>query len=137
MKIIVEKKIHWYPLRITKKRKMKKGLHTRSWPSESKTTFAKAYGIKKTKRCYWEYVGERSKKQGGTNWEHNGNLMRTYWEMREHEKNLSPVLTVVCGHGRPGQVCDMLPVPEDNLSSMIYLLSNGLSGPKRTLNCKQ
>jgi hypothetical protein len=41
-------------------------------------------------------------------------------------------------HGRPGQVCDMLlPVPEDNLSSMIYLSSNGLSGPKRTLNCKQ
>jgi hypothetical protein len=24
----------------------------------------------------------------------------------------------------------MLPVPEDNLSSMIYLSSNGLSGPK-------
>ncbi len=39
-------------------------------------------------------------------------------------------------HDRPGQVCDMLPVPEDNLSSMIYLSSNGLSGPKRTLNCK-
>jgi hypothetical protein len=34
-------------------------------------------------------------------------------------------------------MCDMLPVPEDNLSSMIYLSSNGLSGPKRTLNCKQ
>jgi hypothetical protein len=28
-------------------------------------------------------------------------------------------------------------VPEDNLSSMIYLSSNGLSGPKRTVNCKQ
>jgi hypothetical protein len=40
-------------------------------------------------------------------------------------------------HGRPGQVCGMLPVPEDNLSSMIYLSCNGLSGPKRTLNCKQ
>jgi hypothetical protein len=39
-------------------------------------------------------------------------------------------------HGCPGQVCDMLPVLEDNLSSMIYLSSNGLSGPKRTLNCK-
>jgi hypothetical protein len=31
-----------------------------------------------------------------------------------------------------GQVCGMLPIPEDNLSSMIYLLSNGLSGPKQT-----
>jgi len=35
-------------------------------------------------------------------------------------------------HGRPGQVCGMLPVPEDNLSSMIYLSSNGLFGPKWT-----
>jgi hypothetical protein len=35
------------------------------------------------------------------------------------------------------QVCGMLPVPEDNLSPMIYLSSNGLSGPKWTLNCKQ
>jgi hypothetical protein len=43
-------------------------------------------------------------------------------------------------HGRPGQFCGMLPVPENNLSSMIYLSSNGLSGPKqtkKTLNCKQ
>jgi hypothetical protein len=40
-------------------------------------------------------------------------------------------------HSRPGQVCDMLPVPEDNLSSMIYLSSNELAGPKRMLNCKQ
>jgi hypothetical protein len=40
-------------------------------------------------------------------------------------------------HDRPGQVCGMLPVPEDNLSSMIYLLSNGLFGPKWMLNCKQ
>jgi hypothetical protein len=40
-------------------------------------------------------------------------------------------------HSRPGQVCGMLPVPEDNLSSMIYLLSNGLSSPKQMLNCKQ
>jgi hypothetical protein len=40
-------------------------------------------------------------------------------------------------HRRPGQVCGMLPVPEDNLSSMIYLSSNGLSGRKRMLNCKQ
>ncbi len=40
-------------------------------------------------------------------------------------------------HGRPGQVCGMLPVPEDNLSSMIYLSSNELSGPKWMLNCKQ
>jgi hypothetical protein len=30
----------------------------------------------------------------------------------------------------------MLPVLEDNLSSMIYLSSNGFSGPKRTLNWK-
>ncbi len=35
-------------------------------------------------------------------------------------------------HGRPGQICGMLPVSEDNLSSMIYLSSNGLSGHKRT-----
>jgi hypothetical protein len=35
-------------------------------------------------------------------------------------------------HGRLGQVFGMLPVPEDNLSSMIYLSFNGLSGPKRT-----
>jgi hypothetical protein len=34
-------------------------------------------------------------------------------------------------HSRPGQVCGMLPVPEDNLSSMIYLSSNGLLGPKQ------
>jgi hypothetical protein len=34
-------------------------------------------------------------------------------------------------HGRPGQVCGMLPEPEDHLSSMICLSSNGLSGPKR------
>jgi hypothetical protein len=33
-------------------------------------------------------------------------------------------------HGHPGQVCGMLPIPEDNLSSMIYLLFNGISGPK-------
>ncbi len=31
----------------------------------------------------------------------------------------------------PGQVCGMLPIPKDNLSSMICLSSNGLSGPKR------
>jgi hypothetical protein len=37
-------------------------------------------------------------------------------------------------HGHPGQGCGMLPVPEDNLSSMIYLSSNGFSDPKRTLN---
>jgi hypothetical protein len=35
-------------------------------------------------------------------------------------------------HGRLGQICGMLPIPEDNLSSMIYISSNGLSGPKRT-----
>jgi hypothetical protein len=34
-------------------------------------------------------------------------------------------------HGHPSQVCGMLPVPEDNMSSMIYLSSNGLFGPKR------
>jgi hypothetical protein len=54
-------------------------------------------------------------------------------------KNLFFFLMTLANYelGRPGQVCDMLPVPEDNLSSMIYLSSNGLSGPKRTLNCKQ
>jgi hypothetical protein len=31
-----------------------------------------------------------------------------------------------------GQVCGMLPIPKDNLSSMIYLSSNGLSRPKWT-----
>jgi hypothetical protein len=35
-------------------------------------------------------------------------------------------------HSRPGQVCGMLPVPEDNLSSMIYILSNGFFGPEWT-----
>jgi hypothetical protein len=30
-------------------------------------------------------------------------------------------------HDRPGQVCGMLPVPEDYLSSMICLSCNGLS----------
>jgi len=35
-------------------------------------------------------------------------------------------------HSRPGQVCGMLPVPEDNMSSMIYLSSKGLSCPKWT-----
>ncbi len=39
-------------------------------------------------------------------------------------------------HSCPGQVCGMLLVLEDNLSSMIYLLSNVLSSPKRTVNCK-
>ncbi len=34
-------------------------------------------------------------------------------------------------HGRLGQVCGMLLILEDNLFSMICLLSNGLSGPKR------
>jgi hypothetical protein len=34
-------------------------------------------------------------------------------------------------HGRPGQICGMLLVSEDNLPSMIYLSSNGLSGPKQ------
>jgi hypothetical protein len=34
-------------------------------------------------------------------------------------------------HGHPSQVCGMLPVPKDNMSSMIYLSSNGLFGPKR------
>ncbi len=34
-------------------------------------------------------------------------------------------------HGRLGQVCGLLPTPEDNLSSMIYLSSHELSGPKR------
>jgi hypothetical protein len=40
-------------------------------------------------------------------------------------------------HGPLAQVCGMLPIPEDNMSSMIYLSFNGLSGPKRVLNCKQ
>ncbi len=35
-------------------------------------------------------------------------------------------------HGCPGQVCGMLPVLKDNIFSMIYLSSNGLSGPKWT-----
>jgi len=35
-------------------------------------------------------------------------------------------------HSRSGQVCGMLSVSDDNLSSMIYLSSNGLSGPKWT-----
>jgi hypothetical protein len=35
-------------------------------------------------------------------------------------------------HGHHGQVCGMLPVLKDNLSSMIYLSFNGLFSPKWT-----
>ncbi len=41
------------------------------------------------------------------------------------------VFVVDYEHGRPGQVCGMLPVSEDNMPFMICLSSNELSGPKR------
>jgi hypothetical protein len=41
------------------------------------------------------------------------------------------VFVVDYEHGRPGQVCSMLPVSEDNMPFMICLSSNELSGPKR------
>ncbi len=44
----------------------------------------------------------------------------SYWAHADYE------------HGRLGQVCSMLLIPKDKLSSMIYLSSNGLFGPRQT-----
>jgi hypothetical protein len=54
-----------------------------------------------------------------------------------HPCRVKELLNFTLSMARVNQVCGMLPVPEDNLSSMIYLSSNGLSGPKRMLYPKQ
>jgi len=46
-----------------------------------------------------------------------------------HTSTLVELMHADYKQSRPGQICGMLPVPEDNLSSMIYLSSSGLSGP--------
>ncbi len=49
----------------------------------------------------------------------------------EDEEHLLLVYPNTYEHGHPSQVCGMLLVPKDNLSSMISLSSNGLCGPKQ------
>jgi hypothetical protein len=65
------------------------------WPTyigESRTTFAKAYGI--IVRCCEEHVGEHIGNLGNilrTYWELKGNIVRTYWELGKNEKKILPL----------------------------------------------
>ncbi len=62
-----------------------------TYTGETKTTFAKAYGIKV--KCYGEHVGNLM----GTHWEFKGDIVGTHWEPGKNEKessqkSLSPFL---------------------------------------------
>jgi hypothetical protein len=59
------------------------------WPTyigETRTTFAKAYGIEV--KCYGKHIGNLGNLMG-THWELKGDIVGTHWEPEENEKKSS------------------------------------------------
>ncbi len=69
------------------------------WPTyigETRTTFAKAYGIKV--KCYGEHIGNLGNLMG-THWELKRDIVRTHWEPGKNEEKPPKK---VCHHFWPG-----------------------------------